>query len=171
MPDLFENILGAFEEAGLWKDGVELVGSWSFLLYQRHLGVRKLPLLTQDIDFLVPRPYPRREAVNLAERLKNLGFRSASTNIGSTFFEHPELKLEFLTPERGRGDESAWPVPPLGLKAIPLRFMDMLLKDSITVRERGINVRIASPVRFCVHLQPLERAVLSKHGFAPQTRK
>lgn len=151
MADLFESILQVFDEAGLWKDGVELIGSWSFLLYQRHLGVRKLPLRTQDVDFLVPRPYPRRQAVDLAARLKELGFRPASTNFGSTFFAHPELKLEFLVPERGKGDEAAWAVGALGVKAIPLRFMDMLLKDSIVLREGEVAVRVPSPVRFCAH--------------------
>lgn len=151
MTDLFESILQVFEEAGLWKDGVELVGSWSFLLYQRHLGVRELPLRTQDVDFLVPRPYPRRDGVDLAARLKGLGFRPESTSFGSTFFTHPTLKLEFLAPERGKGDEEAWEVGALGVKAIPLRFMDMLLKESITVREGEINVRLPTPLRFCLH--------------------
>lgn len=151
MVDLFESILQAFNEAGLWKDGVELIGSWSFLMYQRHLGVRKLPLRTQDVDFLLPRPYPRRSAIDLAARLNELGFRPATTNFGSTFFTHPELKLEFLTPERGKGDETAWSVEALGIKAIPLRFMDMLLKDSIIVHEGKIAVRVPSPVQFCAH--------------------
>ena len=52
MEDLFQKILKTFAELGLWADGVELIGSWSFLLYQRHLGVRPFPLITQDVDFL-----------------------------------------------------------------------------------------------------------------------
>ena len=150
--DLFEQILAAFDKAGLWRDGVELIGSWSFLLYQRHLGVRRMPLRTQDVDFLLPRPYPKRAEIDLGEGLERLGFRrAAATTIGSTYFLHPELKIEFLAPERGKGDESAWPVKALGVSAIPLRFMDMLLKDSITVKEGSAHVRVPSPLNFSLH--------------------
>jgi len=46
-----------FERHGLWDEGVELIGSWCFYLYQRHLGVKAYPFKTQDIDFLLPYPY------------------------------------------------------------------------------------------------------------------
>jgi len=100
MDELFLRLLRLFDELGLWKDGVELVGSWSFLLYQRHLGVRPLPLRTQDIDFLLPWPYPQRPHLDLAGPLAELGFRSARNPDGSNYFIHPELKLEFLSRTR-----------------------------------------------------------------------
>ena len=74
MDALFLKLLKLFDELGLWKDGVELIGSWSFLLYQRHLGVRPLPLRTQDVDFLLPWPYPARSTVGLSDALSELGF-------------------------------------------------------------------------------------------------
>ena len=94
MDALFLKLLKLFDELGLWKDGVELIGIWSFLLYQRYLGVRPLPLRTQDVDFLLPWPYPARSTVGLSEALSDLGFRSESNPDGSNYFIHPELKRE-----------------------------------------------------------------------------
>jgi hypothetical protein len=151
MADLFQEILVAFDRLGLWKDGVELIGSWSFLLYQRHLGVRSLPLRTQDIDFLLPRPYPERQAVDLVGALSELGFHSAQSPTGSIYFIHPELRLEFLTPEFGRGENVGRSVKPLGIKAIQLRFLEMLLRDPIVVKEASVSVRVPNPKNFCLH--------------------
>lgn len=39
--------------------------------------------------------------------------------------------LRLLVPERGKGGWDSRLVKPLGINAIPLRFLDMLLKDSI----------------------------------------
>lgn len=226
MDERLLELLALFEELGLWEDGVQLIGSWSFLLYQRHLGVRPLPLRTQDVDFLLPWPYPDRGPVDLAGRLTKLGFHSERNSDGSNYFAHPELKLEFLVPERGRGGLEPRMVKPLGMRAISLRFMDMLRKDAIRIQEGDVRVRVPNPLNFCLHklviaqrrggrgkrekdmlqavyvleilqpadfkagladlarnwrklaeeslrqawsLFPLERAVLSKHGLAPQS--
>ncbi len=150
MEDLFHKVLKVFEETGLWEDGVELVGSWSFLLYQRHFGVRPLPLRTQDVDFLIPWPYAGK-MVDLSARLAELGFRPVTATNGSMYFVHPELKLEFLIPERGKGGYDFRLVKPLGVKAVPLRFLDMLLKDSILIKDGPHRARIPQPMNFCLH--------------------
>jgi hypothetical protein len=150
LEDLFQTLLKTFDELGLWKDGLELIGSWSFLLYQRHLGVRAFPLRTGDVDFLLPWPYHGR-MVDLSARLRELEFHSVTASNGSMHFVHPELKLEFLTPEHGKGGLDFRHVKPLGIKAIPLRFLDMLLKDSIVLREGAIQVRVPAPMNFCLH--------------------
>lgn len=151
MEDLFQKIIKVFADLGLWANGLELIGSWSFLLYQRHLGVRPLPMKTQDVDFLLPWPYPAKRIVNLSAALNELGFRQEATSTGASFFMHPELKIEFLVPERGKGGLDYRLVKPLGLKAIPLRFLDMLLKDSIVVKDSGVSVRVPKPMNYCLH--------------------
>lgn len=151
MEDLFQKILKAFADLGLWKDGVELIGSWSFLLYQRHLGVRPMPLMTQDVDFLLPWPYPKERLVDLSAALGDLGFTSVTTGSGTMYFAHPELKIELLVPERGKGGLDYRFVKALGVRAVPLRFLDMLLKDSIRLSEGGVSVRVPKPLNFCLH--------------------
>jgi len=71
---LVRRVLRVFERHQLWDEGVELIGSWCFHLYQRHLGVKPYPLRTQDIDFLLPYPYRGRVKVDLISELEQLGF-------------------------------------------------------------------------------------------------
>lgn len=151
MDDLFSRLLELFAALGLWKDGLELIGSWSFLLYQRHLGVRPLPLRTQDVDFLLPWPYRGAKEVDLSSALAGLGFLPVTTAGGSMYFAHPELKVEFLVPERGRGGLDCRLVKALGVRAVPLRFLDMLLKDPIRLVEGGVAVRVPKPLNYCPH--------------------
>ncbi len=150
--DLFKAILEAFDKVGLWHDGVELIGSWSFLMYQRHMGVRPLPLRTLDIDFLLPRPYPHRPAVDLEAVLTPLGFHRGFTGSGAVQYFHPELKLEFLTPERGKGEEERPRlIKPLGLRAIQLRFLDMLFENPVTIKEGNVRLKVPNPMNYCLH--------------------
>lgn len=52
MIEIIRKILKIFADNNLFEEGVELIGSWCFQLYQRHLGAKDFPLRTQDIDFL-----------------------------------------------------------------------------------------------------------------------
>ncbi len=151
MADLFRDIIEVFDRLGLWDDGVELIGSWSLLLYQRHCGAPPYRLRTQDIDFLVPRIYPKREPVDLAKALAPLGFQVDFSPRGAVHFINADFKIEFLTPERGKGDDMPRTIKPLGIKAVQLRFLDMLFDQPLTVKEGGVAVRIPNPTSFCIH--------------------
>lgn len=51
-PDSLEpikEILQILSDQGLWEQGVELIGSWCFKIYQEYLGVESFPLRTEDI--------------------------------------------------------------------------------------------------------------------------
>jgi len=39
MIKIVRDILKIIEDNRLWDEGVELIGSWCFLLYQKHFGV------------------------------------------------------------------------------------------------------------------------------------
>lgn len=151
MIDLIQKILKIFEENGLWGEGVELIGSWCFQLYQKHLGVKSFPLRTVDIDFLVPSPYKGKEKIDLIRLLEPLGFKLGFNSDGSVYLWGPELKIEFLTAERGRGQTKAKEIKNLAIKATPLRFVDMLFEDPIKVNEQGVEVLIPNPICFALH--------------------
>src|SRR5512143_2774838 len=53
-------ILRAMTQHQLWESGFEIIGSWCFLLYQKHLPMERYPLKTEDLDILVPRPFKGR---------------------------------------------------------------------------------------------------------------
>lgn len=74
MVERIERILKVFADNHLFDEGVELIGSWCFQLYQKHLGAKSFPLRTQDIDFLIPNPFYGREHTDFIQQLEDLGF-------------------------------------------------------------------------------------------------
>jgi len=146
-----EKILRVFHDNNIFNEGVELIGSWCFQLYQKHLGAKSFPLRTQDIDFLIPHPYRGREHKNFISQLEGLGFTCDFNNDGSLYLWNSELKIEFIIPQKGRGIERTIKVKELGINAIPLRYVSILLDNPITVKEGDINILIPNPVNFCIH--------------------
>lgn len=151
MIELVRRILAVFERHGLWDDGVELVGSWCFYLYQQRLGVKPYPFKTQDVDFLLPYPYRGHTKVDLIDELMRLGFQHDFRPDGSIYLWNAELRIEFLIPQYGRGREGAVEIKPLSVKATPLRFVDMLLRYPILIDEGKITVSVPDPAAFCLH--------------------
>jgi len=82
---LITEILKVFEKNNLFEEGVELIGSWCFYLYQQKLGAPSFPLRTQDIDFLIPNPFKGKEHKNFIKQLENLGFQSEFKRNGSLY--------------------------------------------------------------------------------------
>jgi hypothetical protein len=151
MVNLVGKILKVFHDNNLFEEGVELVGSWCFQLYKIHLGAKDFPLRTQDIDFLIPNPFRGKEHSDFIKQIEELGFSVDFHKDGSLFFWNSELKIEFITPEKGRGSESVIRIKKLGINAIPLRFVNFLLEKPITIQDNGIKIRVPNPAHFCLH--------------------
>lgn len=151
MVSLIGRILKVFADNHLFDEGVELIGSWCFHLYQKHLGAKSFPLRTQDIDFLVPNPFHGKEHADFIRQLENLGFTRDFTRDGSLYLWNAELKIEFITPEKGRGIDNSVMIKKLGINAIPLRFVAFLLDDTITIVDNGVKIRVPNPANFCLH--------------------
>lgn len=151
MTKYLTDILRVFYSHNLFNEGVQLIGSWCFNLYQKHLGVKKYPLRTLDIDFLVPIPYRGVRHEDFIKDLEKLDFRCNFNSDGSMFFWNSELKIEFIVPEKGRGGKGVVHIRELGLKAIPLRFVNLLLDNPIYVNENNMKILLPNPVNFCIH--------------------
>ena len=151
MDKLIENILRVFADNHLFDEGVELIGSWCFQLYQKHLGAKSFPLRTQDIDFLIPNPFHGKEHSDFIEQLEKLGFSRDFKRDGSIYLWNAELKIEFITPEKGRGVDGSVNIEKLRVNAIPLRFVGLLLDNPISIVEGDLNVRVPNPANFCLH--------------------
>jgi len=145
------DILRVFHDHNLFNEGVELIGSWCFNLYQKHLGVKKYPFRTLDVDFLVPMPYRGIKHKDFIKDLEELGFRCDFNTDGSMYLWNSELKIEFIVPEKGRAAKGIVHVRELGLKAIPLRFVNLLLDDPVFVSESNMEILLPNPVNFCIH--------------------
>lgn len=144
-------ILSKFTEIGLWESGIEIIGSWCFLIYQKYLPLENYPLKTRDIDILIPLPYTGK-AFDFSSFFRKIGFREHFNPDGSMFFSTPALKVEFLAPKKGKGDKSSQYITDLSISPQLLRFMDMLLKEPFTLRvSRNIKVRLPSPGSFFLH--------------------
>jgi hypothetical protein len=90
--------------------------------------------------------------VNIPELLKDLGFiigyRGAK---GYIQLEHPDLVVEFLSPEKGRGTDRPIPVPKLGVNAVALRFLSLLIDNVIKVKVEDSEVLLPHPANFALH--------------------
>jgi hypothetical protein len=65
--------------------------------------------------------------------------------------QHPELILEFLVPERGRGQDRPCQIQSLGVNAQALRFLDMLAANVIRLPYEGMDVPVPHPAHYAVH--------------------
>ncbi len=149
-----DRILRRLDDAGVLPHMV-LVGSWAvyFCRYYFTPAAFQPSIRTRDMDFLVNLPPPRLSRnVDIPAELAALdfviGFRGED---GHMILQHPELALEFLVPERGRGGNKPVRLHQFGVNAQPLRYLDMLLKDTITVRHNGLLIRLPHPARLALH--------------------
>lgn len=151
MENLFRKILAVFDKHGLFEEGVELIGSWCFYLYQKKLGVEFFPLRTVDIDFLIPNPFKGKEHKNFVNDLQSLGFELGFQSDGSLYLWSADFKIEFITQDKGVGSDKALKVRKLGLAAIPLRYMNILFEDPIMVDLNKLRILVPHPKNFCLH--------------------
>ena len=151
MISVIQEILKVFADNNLFDEGVELIGSWCFQLYQKHLGAKSFPLRTQDIDFLIPNPFRGQVHSDFIEQLKDLGFNVDFKQDGSLYLWNAELRIEFITPEKGRGVDSSIKIKKLGINAISLRFVVLLLDNPIAIVEGDIKILVPNPANFCLH--------------------
>ena len=132
-----------------------LIGSWAVYFYRHYFkpDIYQPSIRTRDMDILINWPPPRlAQAVDLPRELAVLDFVTGYRgDEGYMILQHPEILLEFLIPERGRGGSEAVFLPQLGVNAQPLRYLDMLLEDTITIRHGRLSLRLPHPARFALH--------------------
>ena len=151
--DLCVEVLRRLDNAGVLRD-VVLVGSWCTLFYRDFFRTTqyRTSLKTRDMDLLIPEPSTIEAQTDVAELLKDLGFVVGFTGSeGYIRLEHPELIVEFLVPERGRGSNKPYRLPQLHLNAQPLRFLEFLAQNTITADVEGVSVRLPHPANFALH--------------------
>jgi len=144
-------ILRKMTEKGLWDTGLEIIGSWCFLLYQRYLPMKKYPIRTEDLDILVPWPY-KGKPYDLAAYLQRLGFSQNFHPDGSMFFTGNRMKIEFLTRERRETAQPQRYVKQIAVTPQGLRFLDILFVEPIVLKiDRGIRAKVPHPSAFLLH--------------------
>ena len=151
--ELSLNVLRKLKEAGVLQNLV-LVGSWCLVLYRDYFrDVGAVPAVrTRDMDFLVPSAAAIHKTVDVPELLKELGFITGFRGTqGVMMLEHPELMIEFLVPERGRGSEDLQDLPKLKMNAQALRFMGIAVMMTVRLHFGNVPVNVPHPAAFALH--------------------
>ena len=140
-------IIKVFSENNI---NVMLIGSYCLPVIREKLKFNLPTIKTTDIDFLVKTPYKGKKT-DVETLLKPLGFSIGFNPDGSTYFSNGLYKVEFLTPEKGRGMDKAITVDTLQIKVTPLRFLQMLFDQQMIIKEEGYTYRIPSPWVLACH--------------------
>lgn len=161
------SILRTLTKERAWEAGLEVVGSWCFILYQKHFPMDRYALKTDDLDILIPRPFKGR-AIDLSASLQRLGFLPHFNADGSTYFAGSGMKIDFLTKEGRAGARSSRFVTRLAVAPQELRYLEILFADPLVLKvARGVKAKVPAPAAFCLHKMivatlPERRAKLEK---------
>ena len=110
----------------------------------------EIPILrTTDVDFLVGMPPNIQNTFDIPAALSELGFENEWSLQGDFCkYVHPDLEVEFLIPEHGRGTGRSISIPTLSIKAQPLRFLSLAYEQSMFISYLGHNIRVPEPEVF-----------------------
>jgi hypothetical protein len=150
---LCSQIIDKLGRTGILKD-IILIGSWCIPFYKSYFQDEPLPIAirTRDIDFLIPKPERMRTEADIPEILKGLGFvMDFSSSTGSMRLFHPDLIVEFLVPDIGRGRPNPYPLPKIKINAQPLRFLNFLVARTIQVKIDEYHLTLPHPAHFALH--------------------
>ena len=136
-----DDIIKVFSQNGI---RVILIGSYCIPILKEELKLNLPTIKTQDIDFLLKVPYRGRE-IDIELLLKPLGFSLGFNPDGSNFFTNGIFKIEFLTPQGGKGTDKAVYIKPLKISATPLRYLRMLFDQQMEVEKEGYKFIVPSP--------------------------
>lgn len=104
------------------------------------------------MDFVIPIPPKFNKEIHIFDLLKDLGFvEEYMGSKGYIKLDHPDLAIEFLVPERGRGHDRPYLIPQLAINAQPLRFLDFLIDNTIKVKVEGIEIILPHPAAYALH--------------------
>lgn len=148
-----QELFQTMADAGLWDEGMTLVGSWCFKVYQNYCGVEFFPERTLDVDFAVRLPY-RGKKVNLGDMLKSLGFEEVINHAdGTVFYRSGELSVEFLKDRVGDGRERGGVYEAdIGIAPIAVPYMRVLLSNPMEIKARDLGrVVVPSMAAFFLH--------------------
>lgn len=148
--DLFESILKDFDDNGILQDFI-LIGSWALRVYSEHFqNDPQVPVVaTQDMDFLVTNPPKVSREVDVPELLSKYDLEEQYSPRGDySKFIGPDFEVEFLYPEKGRGEPTGKKISDLKIIATPLRYMNFIQDYAVTMEYKGHEVRVPEPTVF-----------------------
>jgi hypothetical protein len=150
--EMIDTILEALNREGI-LDRFVVVGSWCLYFYKHRFkeSLTLLPWRTRDIEFDISGLRKASRRVDVVALFQSLDFVIQFSGQGYISFEHPELTVEFLVPEKGKGIEGPYELRGFGINAQPLRFLSLLEDTLITIDYHGLPVKVPHPAPFAIH--------------------
>lgn len=150
---LFFRVLKRFSETGVLEQCM-LIGSWCLYFYREEFGKEDFlsAIRTVDVDFLIPHPGQIKKPVDIPGLLKEEGFiQMMNFSNGLVRYQHPDLLVEFLTPELGRGYHKPRDVRPWQIQAQEIRYLNFLTAYPKKIHYQDITVCVPEPLVFALH--------------------
>lgn len=159
------DIVQALAGAGVFRLRGVLVGTVAYQIYPAMLGARLsgVAFRTDDVDIAQFRE------VSVAVGDATPPILDVLRSIDKTFRPIPhmsdgrkvtryqgrgQLRVDFLTPNRGKDSSTPRTLPALRTNAEPLRFLDFLIRDAepaVVLHGAGIYVSVPPPQHYAVH--------------------
>jgi len=179
-------VLQLLSEARVFQLGGVLIGTLAFRTLANVLGVKfdQSALRTQDVDITQDPAIGialarETRAVDLDEALTeaDLGFQAIPAldrkNPSTSFkIRGRDLRVDLLTPMRGRESSAPIYLPAFNLSAQPLRFLEYLIETPIqatVIATDAVLVNLPDPSRFALH--KLWTSGKRSPGFQTKARK
>lgn len=153
-------ILEVLSQAGLFEQGLTLVGTAAYQTYAPILGyyLPSSALMTNDVDLSVAEFVEPDEQKDLEAVLKRAdetfsALMRTEDRLPAAFRAANGFTVDILT-SYGRGRKTPVPVPSLMCAAEALSFQEYLAEEAIeaiALYGQGVPVRVPSPERFAVH--------------------
>jgi hypothetical protein len=150
---LFARLLELLHSSGILSH-IILIGSWCQLIYKHYFpNPPEIPALrTTDVDFLIPYLKKITLKIDIPQLLSQMGFEQEFSPMhGYSKFVHPDLEVEFLTPEIGRPNDTPYTVKNLNITAQRLRFLSILQEHTLTVNYNNLPITVPQPAAFVLH--------------------
>lgn len=148
--ELFESILKDFDENGILQDFI-LIGSWTLRVYSYHFkNDPQIPIVaTQDLDLLVTNPPEVSREVDIPRLLNKYDLEEVYSPLdGFSKFVSPDFEVEFLYPDKGRGNPEDKIIKAFKIIATPLRYMSFIQDNSKMMEYRQFSLRVPVPAVF-----------------------
>jgi len=162
--DLLLKVLGDLQDAGILKHLV-LVGSWCQDFYRHQFGnpIEIPATKTMDADILIPRRLPKfKQPVDIVAIMKKNDFIFEVAPSSLYKFNHPLLKVEFLTDSGAKPEEVPRHFKELGVTAQELHFMGLPLAYHYPLTYKHITFNLPEPEAFALHKLIVSQRRLNK---------
>jgi len=150
---IFYKVLSALENEGILKQFI-IIGGWCQRLYRYHYNnpPEISALRTADIDMVVHNPKKIIKRVDLSELFNGLGFdEKYSMPEGFIKYVHPQVAIELLVHEVGRGKGRPFPLQKLNTNAQRIRYLDILENHTMDIMFYDLNIDVPQPAAFFIN--------------------